>query len=202
MCKGFQNPKNNSKSVEPKEVIWLAFDFWKNAPTKIRRILTIVAFFFLSIIIVIAGTLTPLSLEEVNEIEKELEEMRGKISVQLIFGNNFMICLAMFVPFVGPFFGCYVLYSTGVVIAAESIVQGLPPLMVFLFLFVFPFTWLEFLAYSIAFSASVWLTWRIMQHRSKKELVNACIFISICAVMLLVAAIIEMALISYLGGLE
>jgi len=201
VCKRLQDPENNFKSVKLTEVIRLAFDFWKNAPTKIKRILTIAAFFFLSIIITVAGTLTPLSLEEANEIEQELEEMRGKINVQLIFGNNFMICLAMFVPIAGPLFGCYVLYSTGIVIAAESIVQGLPPLMIFLFLFVFPFTWLEFLAYSTAFSASVWLTWRIIQRRGKKELVNACIFISICAVMLLVAAIIEMALISYLGRL-
>lgn len=202
MRKGFQNLKNNSESVKLKEVVWLAFNFWRNAPTKIKRILMIATFFLLSMIITVAGALAPLSLEEANEIEQQLEEMRENINIQLIFGNNFMLCLAMFVPIAGPTFGCYVLYSTGVVIAAESITQGLSPLMVFLFLFAFPFTWLEFLAYSTAFAGSIWLTWRIIQHRGKKELVNTCILISICAVTLLVAAIIEMALISYLGGLE
>ena len=180
----------------------MAFNFWKNTSTKTKRILTIAAFFLLSIIITVAGTLTPLGFEEANEIAQEFEEMQEKISVQLIFGNNFMICLVMFVPVVGLFFGCYVLYSTGVVIAAESITQGAPPLLVFLFLFAFPFTWLEFLAYSVAFSASTWLTWRIIQHKGRKEIVNTCIFISICAVILLLAAIIEMVLLSYLGGLE
>ena len=179
----------------------MALDFWRSVPTKKRRILTIAAFFFLSVMITVAGTLTPLSHEEASEIEKELEEMRGSVNTQLIFGNNFMICLTMFVPFAGPIFGSYVLYSTGVVIAATSLTEGLPSLLVFLFLFAFPFTWLEFLSYSTAFAQSIWLTWRIIQHRGKKELVNTCILISICAVMLLVAAILEMAIISYFGGL-
>jgi len=180
----------------------LAFKFWNNAPTKIKRILTIATFFLLSIMITVAGALTPLSFEEANDLEQQLEEMRESINVQLIFGNNFMICLAMFIPIAGPIFGCYVLYNTGVVIAAQSITQGLSPLIVFVFLFVFPFTWLEFLAYSVAFAESFWLTWRITQRKGKKELVNACLLISICAVTLLAAAIIEMALISYFGGFE
>jgi hypothetical protein len=180
----------------------LAFNFWRNAPTKMKRILTIATFFLLSIIITVAGAATPLNLEEANEMAQQLEGLRENINGQLIFGNNFMICLAMFVPVAGPIFGCYVLYSTGVVIAAESITQGLSPLVVFVFLFAFPFTWLEFMAYSVAFAESVWLTWRIIQHKGKKELVNTCILISICAVTLLAAAIIEMALISYFGGFE
>ena len=176
----------------------MALDFWKNATTKIKRILTIAAFFLLSLIITIAGVLTPLSTSEANDIKQELEQIRENISLQLIFGNNFMICLALFVPVAGPVFGYYVLYSTGVVIAAESLSEGLPPLIIFLFLFAFPFTWLEFLVYSMAVAQSVWLSWRIIQHRGKRELVNTCIFISICAVMLLIAAIIEIAIIAML----
>jgi len=180
----------------------LAYNFWRNAPTKIKRILTIAAFFLLSIIVTVAGVLTPLSHEEASEIEKELEEIQENVTVQLIFGNNFMICLVMFVPIAGPIFGSYVLHNTGIVIAAASVAEGLPSLLVFTFLFAFPFTWLEFLAYSIAFAQSVWLTWRIIQHKGKKELVNTCVLISICAVMLLIAAIVEMAIISYFGGFE
>lgn len=180
----------------------MAFNFWRNASTKIKRILTITAFFLLSIVITIAGVLTPLSHEEANEIQKEVEEMGKNINERFIFGNNFMICLAMFVPFAGPAFGSYVLYNTGVVIAAQSAAEDFPPLIAFLFLFAFPFTWLEFLAYSTAFAESVWLTWRIIRHKGKKELVNTCIFISICAVILVVAAIVEMAIISYFGGFE
>ena len=369
----------------------MAFNFWRNVPTKIKKILTIAAFFVLSIIITVAGVLTPPSLEEADVVARELEEIREDVNVQLVFGNNFMLCLAMFVPIAGPIFGSYVLHNTGVVIAADSVAfarnqtviyvsknvyidenyperimddqSGLyvgrsatgkaerallnfsmsslpidaiitqaklklylsysssdsqtiwvyrltqtewdersvswnnyktnqawtnpggdytttngtstsveittgqwyewdvkdivvyafgnldkqvhlllkyknetgsknmkafnsmgqapnkpklevtyyteralksciPPIIIFLFLFAFPFTWLEFLAYSAAFAESVWLTWRIIQHKGKKELVNTCILISICAVMLLTAAIVEMAIISYLGGLK
>lgn len=163
--------------------------------------MTIIGFIFLSMIITIAGVLTPLSSEEANAIGNELNETRNTMDsmpvvrqVPFIFGNNFMICLAGFVPIAGPIFECYVLYSTGVVIAADSYNKA-NPLMVFLFLFIFPFTWLEFIAYSIAFAESVWLTWRIIQRRFRSEVVTTCKFISICAVMLLLAAVIEIAII-------
>jgi len=178
----------------------LELGFWRNVPTRIKRVLTIMMFFFLSVTVTVAGILTPLSSERASEMREEMEEIRENVSLQFIFGNNFMICLAIFVPFAGPIFGSYVLYNTGVVIAAESIAEGLPSLLVLVFLFAFPFTWLEFLAYSMAFSQSAWLIWRIIQHRGRDELVCTCILVSICAVMLLIAAITEIILISSLGG--
>lgn len=205
MCKRFPSPKDKSKSVKLKEVTGLAFDFWKRAPTKIKRILTIAAFFFLSITITVSGILTPLSGEEIETLGEGLKETQETVrtlptvqQVSFIFGNNFMICLAGFVPIAGPIFEFYVLYSTGVVISAyatydESIQAS--PLLLFLLLFIFPFTWLEFLAYSTAIAESFWLTWRIIQRKGKIEIKNACMLISICAVMLLAAAIIEAALI-------
>jgi len=187
----------------------LAFNFWRNAPTKIKRIITIAAFFLLSIIITVAGILTPLSDEEINILGKQLDDTRQTIDsmpemqrASYIFGNNFMICLAGFVPIIGSTFECYVLYSTGVVISAYSEYENIQtsPLLLFFLLFLLPFAWLEFLAYSTAMAESLWLTWRIIQRKGKKELVNACILISICAVMLLMAAIIEVAIMSYFGG--
>jgi hypothetical protein len=178
----------------------LALNFWNNFPSKIKRILTIVIFFFISFIITIAGTLTPLSLSDARDIKQEADQISANISVQLIFGNNLMICLIMFIPVVGPIFGGYALYNTGVVIAAQSITAGSPPLAVLLSLFIFPFAWLEFLAYSTALAESFWLIWRIFHRKIKRELANACILISTCAIMLLVGAVIEMALILYLGG--
>jgi len=182
----------------------LAFNFWKNAPVKIKRILTIAAFFFLAIVITVAGILTPLSNEDINTLGKGLEETRENIDslpevqqVSFIFGNNFMLCLVGFVPIAGPIFEFYVLYSTGVVISADVAYESIQAssLLIFLLLFIFPWTWLEFLAYSTAIAESFWLTWRIIQHKWKIEIKNTCILISICAVMLLVAAIIEAALI-------
>ena len=178
----------------------MVLNLWKNFPSKTKRILTILAFFLLSLVITIAGIFAPLSYDEANEIYQELEKTRQNISVQLIFGNNFMICLIMFVPVVGPIFGGYALYNTGVGITAQSVIKRFPPLAAFFSLFIFPFAWFEFIAYSTALAESFWMIWRIFHRKIKKELVNVCILISICALMLLAAAIIEMALILYFGG--
>jgi len=203
MCKRLQSLKNNSKSLKTRSVVRLVIKFWKSAPTKTRRILTIVAFFLLSIIITVAGILTPLSNEEINTLGEEHDDTEKTIislsavqQVSLIFGNNLMICLVGFVPIFGPIFECYVLYSTGVVLTAYITYKhySVSPLLLFFTLFLFPHAWLEFIAYSTAMAESFWLFWRIIQRRGKREIKNTFILISICTVMLLVAAIVEVAL--------
>jgi uncharacterized membrane protein SpoIIM required for sporulation len=183
----------------------MVLDFWEHSSSRGKRVLTIIGFLFLSLIVTVAGVLTPLSSEDANAISEETEEtrktfesMHGVQRTAFVFGNNFMISLIMFVPVVGPIFGCYVLYSTGVVIAADGIAATMNPLLVFVLLFLFPFVWLEFIAYSVALAGSFWLTWRIIQRRFRSEIVTTCRFISICAVTLLLAAVIEIALIALL----
>jgi uncharacterized membrane protein SpoIIM required for sporulation len=181
-------------------------NFWKSLSSRGKRIVSILAVFLLAVIITIAGLSVPISQDEKDRINEQLEQTRKTIedtegiqAVSIIFGNNFMICLIMFIPFFGPFFGSIVLFNTGTAIAAQSSVLGASPLTVFSYLFFFPFTWLEFLAYSIAFTQSFWLFWRLIQRKGKREIVNTCILISICAMALLVAAIIEVALILVLS---
>jgi len=183
----------------------LAINFWKSAPIKTKRILTIVAFFLLSIIITVAGILTPLSDEEINTLGKEHDSTEDIIislsavqQVSLIFGNNLMICLVGFVPIVGPIFESYALYNTGTVITAYVTYKhySASPVLLFFTLFLFPHMWLEFIAYSTAMAESFWLVWRIIQRKGRREIKNTCILVSICAVMLLAAAITEAALIS------
>ncbi len=185
----------------------MVLNIWRNASPRRKRILTILAFFILSFIVTIAGVLTPLSAEEAEEINKEMKQTQEYVSnagtlrgTSFIFGNNFMLCLLFFIPVAGPLFGCYVLYSTGVVIAAQSMSASVHPALTLLLLFVFPFTWLEFSAYSTAFAQSFWLTWRIIQRKAKRELLNTGIMISICAVTLLAAAVIEILAIQALGS--
>jgi O-antigen ligase len=108
----------------------------------------------------------------------------------------------MFIPFVGPIFGLWVMYNTGIAIAAETIAASpqVSPLLTFLMLFIFPFTWMEFISYSTGFAESVWLIRRGMQGRGRREIKNAATLIAIVAVILLFAAIIEVALILALNG--
>lgn len=172
--------------------------FWRKSSSRTKRLITIGVFFLAALLMTSVGTLTPLSAAEANTISKELDELRGNISVQYVFGNNFMICLVMFVPIVGPIFGFWVLYNTGVVISAEVIsspVQGVSPLLLLFTLFVFPFTWMEFVSYSTGLAESVWLMRLALQGFGKREVKNAAVLVAIVAVILLLAAIVEVAMI-------
>ncbi|MEM3766351.1 MAG: hypothetical protein QXU46_04915, partial [Candidatus Bathyarchaeia archaeon] len=84
---------------------------WKGFPTKVKRILTVLIFFLVSIAVTVAGVSTPLTEREASEINEELGEMQDYLSTAdlfrgatLIFGNNFVLCLSFFVPFIGPIF--------------------------------------------------------------------------------------------------
>jgi hypothetical protein len=105
----------------------------------------------------------------------------------------------MFIPILGPVFGLYVLFSTGMAVGAVATVQNLPSIFIFIALMITPIFWLEFAAYSTAMAESVWLFRRLLQRRGLHELRNTSIFIAICAVLLAVGAVVETALIS-LGG--
>lgn len=178
----------------------MSLEFWKNASPLIRRIMMIVIVFIFAIIVTAAGTFTPIEQQEANEINNELNQTLGSLkangtALQYIFGNNFMLALLMFVPVIGIIFGAYVLYSTGAVIAAIAISNQFPPTLSLIALFLTPVAWLEFIAYSTAMAESIWLTTRLWQRRGRREIIHACKFISICAIILLVAAIIETVMI-------
>jgi hypothetical protein len=178
----------------------MSLGFWKEASPRNKRIISIIIVFVFSILITTAGVLTPVEEHEAIETRNELNDMinwlkEKNLLLHFIFGNNFMITLIMFIPIIGPLFGGYVFYNTGVLIAALATAQNAPPTLVFLLLFLTPVAWLEFFAYSTAIAESIWLVRRILQRRGKHELVNASMFISICAVLLAVAAVIETAMV-------
>jgi hypothetical protein len=185
----------------------LALDFWRRYSPRRKRIIAIVVAFLLSIAMTASGVLTPLSQGDAQDLNRNLEETQVSLENMtllsgslFIFRNNFLIDLILFTPFAGPFFGMYVMHNTGLAIAAESIMAPTqpPPLLVLLLLFIFPFTWMEYLAYSIAFSESIWLAWRLIQRKGKTELINALILILVCLAILMAAAFVEMAIIQAL----
>jgi hypothetical protein len=167
-----------------------------------KRLFIIGVFFALAVTITAAGTIAPLSSSDEAVLKQELDKTRQNISVQVIFGNNLMICLIMFVPVVGPAFGSIVLFDSGLAIQAEVTLDAnasapnVPPVLVLLASFILPHTVLEFISYSSALAESAWLTGYIIKRRNRRrELVRMCVFISICAVLLLAGAAIEYALI-------
>ena len=174
--------------------------FWNDTSPRRKRFMTIVIVFIVSAIMTGISTLTPLARQSADAIYNELNQTVSTAKdsgnlLQYIFGHNLMITIMMFIPFIGPFLGFYAFYSTGVVLAATSIVGNYPPLVVYVSLWLTPVAWLEFAAYSTAIAASLWLTWRIMHQGAGHELVNTSKFLSLCTLLLLLGAIIETAMI-------
>jgi uncharacterized membrane protein SpoIIM required for sporulation len=174
--------------------------FWNNVPPRRRRLIVIALVFVASVVATGLSTLTPMSKQDAeatyNQLNQTVTTMKESGALlQDIFGNNLMITVMMFIPFIGPILGFYVFYNTGVVIGAESIHSAVHPLLGFGSLWLLPVAWLEFAAYSTAIAASLWLTWRLMHGGAKHELLNTSKFLSICTLILLLSAIIETALV-------
>jgi hypothetical protein len=161
-----------------------------------------------AILITVVGILVPMSTQQIanesNDLNKTQQQIQGMDLVHrtaAIFLNNFGICLLMFVPLVGIVLGSIVLFNTGSVLAAETATLNasnggaFPPIVVFAFLFILPFTWLEFISYSTALSESLWLIRRGLQHEWKREIKNLGKLILITAALLAAGALIEAALI-------
>jgi len=148
------------------------------------------------------GALSKVEQTEAQDLIQDLKKLEGTLEVagvQIIFGNNLMHCLIMFIPVLGPFYGFYVLYSTGRVLAAMGSMMGADPLFLFINLFIYPYSWMEYLSYSLAISESFWLFYLMVKHGFRgfrSELTNASKIVTICTVLLLLAALVEMFLIS------
>jgi hypothetical protein len=150
-------------------------------------------------VITFAGTLMPLDTETANFLSDQI----GQTLIEndtfpslfvAIFVNNFRLCLLMFIPVVGVAFGAFSLFSTGVAISALSIVQGVPSGLMFLSLIIGPVFWIEFLAYSMGMTESVWLFRRLLQGRWR-ELKRTILLIGIAAGLLVIGAAVEALLI-------
>ncbi|MEM2320270.1 MAG: stage II sporulation protein M [Candidatus Bathyarchaeia archaeon] len=155
----------------------------------------------LCILITLAGTFTGVEMEEAQKLSQEINNLRDcvkSVGFQLIFGNNFMHALIMFVPIAGPFWGFFTLYSTGRIIAALSMVNKINPALLAFTLFLFPFTWMEYISYALAISESLILTYSVVKRNLRKEFITASKLFVFCSVILLIAAIIEFYMISLL----
>ena len=178
----------------------LDLSFWRNASYKRRRIYSIMFIFVLAAIVTFVTSYIPISQSNANSLAGSMNstvnmhKSNGTLT-EYFFLNNFGICLALFIPIIGPVFGFIILGDTGYALGAISKVQGYPPWVAMLSELLLPIFWLEFIAYSTAIAESIWLTRRLFQGRWM-ELKNTAILIVICAAILIVSAFIEAWLIS------
>ena len=165
-----------------------------------KRFMLVAVFFAVGFASTIAGALSSMDSSEAQMILRETENVRNiilnapEIGVAVIFGNNLIHCLFMFVPVLGIIHGVYVLYSTGRVLAAMGAIHGGNPLLLLLSVMVFPHAVMEYVAYSLALSESFWITYTAAKgglKALKQELNSAPKMITASTVILLLAAVIE-----------
>ena len=180
--------------------------FWKNASPRRKRVYSIIFMLVLAIVATLLGTLMPLSASEAQQINDSINQTvttntANGMLIPSIFLNNFGLCLAMFIPLVGAFFGLFVMFNTGIALGAEFKVQSasgvsasVPAISattaIIGLLFVGLTFLLEYTSYSIGISESVWLYRRLTQKRWR-ELKNTAILIGVVAALLITGAVVE-----------
>jgi uncharacterized membrane protein SpoIIM required for sporulation len=194
-------PTTDQSLEQPKRQSIINLDFWNNASPRRKRIISAIIIFILALVITNIATLVPLSNQQANSISNDInqtinmDKANGTLAPN-IFRNNFMICLIMGIPILGPIFGFYVLYNSGIAIGAQIQTLGYPHYFGIIVNFLNPFVWIEFPAYSIAIVESIWLLRRIQQKRIKHEAKYAALLIALCAVILVIGAFLEAAFIT------
>ena len=126
-------------------------------------------FFTISFLI---GTLTVLDEAESLAIFNEFNQTITDVDSMEIFLNNLSVGLPTFIPGVGPAWGLYSGWSTG--LSFSAIISMSPELTDFEPLDLFyasPFGFLELIAYSIGMSRGAFLIFAFIQKSPKKPLI-------------------------------
>jgi len=181
--------------------------FWRNASPKRKRIYSTAFIFVLALLVVFIGVLVPLSPQEEQLVNNQVNQtlIQGQASNSLapsIFLNNFLLCLAMFIPLAGLPVGLFIMFSSGQafraifdVVTASGVsnasVQNIQPSTAVLLLVAFGLTFIfEFVSYAIGMTESIWLFRRLTQRRWD-ELKITAILIGVVALLLTLGAIVE-----------
>ncbi|MDQ1279452.1 MAG: hypothetical protein QG670_714 [Thermoproteota archaeon] len=146
----------------------------------------IVAFFW--------GSTASLSPQYSRALINDLQNMIGTTpSAVTIFQNNMTICLFFFAPFLGDVFMALVAYNTGLVLAALPVVNPLAPnsLVLFATTLVFPWTWMELSAYSLASSTGLMIVVSAVRRTLGRDAKRYLLSLVVCVVLLAIGAIIE-----------
>jgi hypothetical protein len=103
------------------------------------------------------------------------------------------LCFLFFIPFFGTAFMAFVGYNTGLVLSAVVIInpQSLTSLALAFATLLFPWTWMEFIAYSLASSEGLMVIVSALGHTLRKEARKFLMIFAIAIVLLIVGAIIE-----------
>ncbi|MCJ7635752.1 stage II sporulation protein M [Candidatus Bathyarchaeota archaeon] len=163
---------------------------------RMRRIRYTLFFLSLAIFIFtfILGSTVPLSRQEAQLIYQQFNSQVGPSPTALqIFSNNMSLCLLFFIPFFGTAFMAFVGYNTGLVLSAVVIVNPQAPtsLVLAFTTLLFPWAWMEFIAYSLASSGGLMVIVSALGRTLRKEARKFLILFTVVVVLLIVGAVIE-----------
>jgi hypothetical protein len=181
--------------------------FWIEASPRRKRIYSALFVFALTLVAMAAGFTVPVSPEFAQEIYNQLNQTvtegnaTGTLAVS-IFTNNFLLCLAMFIPLAGIGIGLFIMFSTGLafravlemqlamgVSTASPVAFDFSTAILALALVGITFV-AEFVSYTIGMTESVWLFRRLTQRRWRELKITAKL-IGVVALLLTVGAIVE-----------
>lgn len=143
------------------------------------------------------GTLTILDEVESLTIFDEFNQTITDVDFLSLFLNNLTVELPMFIPGVGPAWGLYSGWSTGVsfsaIISMSPNLTDFQPLDIF---YASSFGFLELIAYSIGMSRGAFLVFAFIQKSQKKPLIVwSLIEISAAILLLAIGGLIEVSVI-------
>jgi len=181
--------------------------FWIEASPRRKRIYSAIFVFALTLVAMAAGFAVPVGPEFAQEIYNQLNQTvtQGNATGTLapaIFLNNFLLCLAMFIPLAGIGIGLFIMFSTGLAFRAVlemQLAMGVSTTTpvsfdfstAILALALVGITFVaEFVSYTIGMTESVWLFRRLTQRRWRELKITAKL-IGVVALLLTIGAIVE-----------
>jgi len=148
-------------------------------------------FLILTLGLIAIGASISLSKEAGSNLVDVWKGQLPEISALTILINNLRIAYLMMIPVIGIPIAAYALFNTGLVISAQAASAGVSGLFVFPVLLIFPFSWLEFFAYSAAMTQGIFLLLGLVRHRFRVEAVRTGVVAAIIFVLLLIGSLVE-----------
>jgi hypothetical protein len=170
---------------------------------RIRLTLFIVSLTIL-ITVFILGSMAPLSRQDAQAIVNDFQSTIGTSpTASQIFVNNAIITIQSFIPVLGIVNMAQTSYYSGLVYSAiVTVTPSSPsPLALDFATFLFPWTWLEFAAYSLASSEGLMIIVAAITRSLRREVRRLLITIAIAMALLAIGAFIEeLAISSAMAG--
>ncbi len=162
------------------------------------RVLLFLAILIIAIVLFLAAMSVPLDpaqqrtfLSAGQNITESVSATNPLDTISFIYLNNVRIGLIEAVPFVGPLFFGYSIYTSGQILEAFAVSINVPPLLLGAVTFIFPHALIEFAGYAVAVTAGVMLIVSGIRRRMRKEIRVFAKELLAAGALLLAAAVIE-----------